>query len=295
MTAKKVFVTGAAGRTGSHTLKWLSQQGSSLDVCAGIHKGEESRQEAVLKNMNVKPCVVEAKDKKHLMENFRDVQDLFIIPSAADDKVEIAKHYIDAARESGVKFILLLSVWGADKADYTWGKQFNEIEEYLKKTMESDSWCILRTNFYADNILLYADQIKQGYLPLPTGQGRFAPVDLDDVGLAAKEILMNCQAHKGKTYVLTGPEALNGQQMAEKMSQVMGKQITFKDIEPEEAHRILKSQNIPESEIRGFLDFYRLAKNNEVTDVSHDFQTILKRSPHKIDEFVSACKTELVQ
>lgn len=294
MTAKKVYVTGAAGQTGIHTLKWLSEGAvGNLDVYAGVYKADQAHQESIIKPFNTKASVIEGHDLSSLTGAFRDVQDLFIIPPATADKVEIASNYIKAAREAGVKFVLLLSVVGAEIQEFTWGAQFHQIEDALKRS-GIENWCILRTNFYAQNLLLYKDQIKEGTLPLPTGDGSFAPVDVDDVALAAKCILADCQSHVGKSYQVTGREALNGTQIAQICSKVTGRQVAFKDINESEATEILQKCNVPNVEINALIDFYRLAKQNHFKDtVNNDFNTITRREPTSLEEFLSAHKTEL--
>lgn len=293
MTAKKVFVTGAAGQTGLATVKWLNQEGKNLDVWAGIRKGEPS-QETTVKTMNVCPCVTEASDVNHLCECFRDVQDLFIVPSSTEDKVELACNYIDAAKRTNVKFVLLLSVLGAERTDYTWGQQFHRIEEHLKNS-DLPSWCILRTPFYAQNLLLYKEQIKNGVLPLPTGEGRFPPCAVEDVGKIAARILTDCSPHKGKVYQFTGPETLNGKEMATMMTNVFNRTVEFKDISPEEARSILKTQNVPEVETKALLDFYRLAKQNVWAHThAKDFEMVCNGQPMTLHQWLINNKSQFV-
>jgi uncharacterized protein YbjT (DUF2867 family) len=291
MTAKKVFVTGAAGQTGTQTLKWLNQVGENMEVYAGIHKGQESRQEDVVKTFKCCPCITEGADHKQLVDCFRDVQDLFIVPPSTDDKAVVASNYIKAAKEAGVKFVLLLSVQGADGASHAWGNQFNQIERDLKETGVT-SWCIIRVPFYMQNLMLYKQQIKQGHLPLPLGEGRFAPIDVADVGKLAAWIFKDCNPHKGMTYNITGAESLDGKQMAKTFEKYCAREVTYKDIPQEEARTILKSQNVPEMEIKALLDFYELAGINTFDKVTEDFKNICGSPPKSLQEWVSDNKVE---
>lgn len=296
MTAKKVFVTGAAGQTGIHTVKWLASQGKNLDVWAGMRKGEEGKQEHILRTHSVRPTPVEASDPESLKGNFREVQDLFIIPPSTEDKVKYACNYIDAARASGVKFVLLLSMVGADRAHYTWAKQFHQIEQHLRGS-GVENWCILRTPFYMQNLLLYRDQVCDGYLPLPIGNGRFVALDCADVGVAAGHILNECAPHKGKTYELTGPTAMSGDQMAHVFSSVLNSPVTFKDISPDEAKDILKKERVPDVEIQGLLDFYDLVRRGDptTTTTNDDFKKLTGANPTTLEEFVQANKHSLMK
>lgn len=292
MTAKKVFVTGGAGQTGFQCVKHLAETGKNVEVCAGVHKGEP-HQETLIKSLNVMPTVTEAGDTKQLTECFRDVQDLFIIPPSTEDKVEHTRNYINAAKEAQVKFVLLLSVRGADRQDYSWGTQFRQIEEHLKQAGLS-SWCIIRTPFYAQNLLLYKQQIKEGWLPLPVDEGRFPCMDVADVGKLASTILADCGPHKNKVYELTGPEAMSGPEIATTFSRVLNRDIQWKNVTLEEARSILKTQSVPDVEIEGLLDFYQLAKANCWMNVTNDFERIVGHRPASLYEFVERNKAQLM-
>ena len=166
---KKIFVTGASGQTGIHVLKHLARQVDHFDVCAGIY-AEKQQQEAekcvkaCCANANI--CPIDADDVEALTEAFKDVDDLFIVPTATDFKVSHARNYIRAAKLANVKFVLLLSMTGAEDRNYLFADQFSDIEETLKRS-GIENYCVLRSNFYMQNLLLYKDQLKQGALPLP--------------------------------------------------------------------------------------------------------------------------------
>lgn len=291
MTTKKVFVTGAAGQTGLNTLKWLSQEGSTLDVYAGVHKADQPRQEAKIRPFNVKSSVIEGHEPANLAESFRDIQDLFVIPPATDDKVEIACNCIKAAKEARVKFVLLLSVVGAEKEGFTWGDQFMRIEKYLREN-GPESWCILRTNYYAQNLMLLAEPLRGGELQLPTGEGRFAPIDVEDLGYAARCILRDWSTYRWKTLNLTGPMAMNGAEMAQTFATALNRPIAFRDVSPSEARQLLERQNVPEVEIRALLDFYALAKSNHFAEVTNDYAKICGKEPKSLLNFIEAHKSD---
>lgn len=294
MTAKKVFVTGAAGQTGTQTIKWLTHAGKNVDVYAGIHKGEERKQESVVKSFKCCPCVTEGANHKQLCDCFKDVQDLFIIPPSTEERVEVASNYIRAAKEANVKFVLLLSVQGAGEENYLWGKQFAEIERRLTES-GVNSWCIMRTPFYMQNLLLYKTQIKQGHLPLPTGEGKFAPIDVSDVGKLATWILNDCEMHKGKIYNCTGCETLNGTSMAKIFSEVCSRDVKFRDIDPDEARRILKSQDVPDVEIQSLMEFYEQVKKGKFSTITGDFEKICGTPPKSMRDWVTEIKSECTQ
>ena len=292
---KKIFVTGASGQTGIHVLKHLASQVDRFNVCAGIYSEKQAEAEKCVKTCcaNAQICPIDADDVTSLTQAFKDVDDLFIVPTATDYKVSHARNYIRAAKQAGVKFVLLLSMTGADDRNYLFADQFSDIEETLKRS-GIENFCILRSNFYMQNLLLYKDQLKQGALPLPIHNGSFNPIDVDDIGKAAQRILADCSQHTGKVYNLTGPKAMNGQEMAEICSKALGSQVKWQDIPRTEARSILRKMNVPQSEAQGLLEFYDLVQKQELRDQEkNDFKSITGEEPTSLNEFLARHKQEI--
>lgn len=292
---KKIFVTGASGQTGIHVLKHLANQVDRFEVCAGVYAEKREEAEKCVKSCcsNAKVCPIDADDISSLVDAFKDVDDLFIVPTATDYKVNHARNYIRAAKQANVKFVLLLSMTGADDRSYLFADQFSDIEETLKRS-GIENYCILRSNFYMQNLLLYKDQLKQGALPLPIHNGSFNPIDVDDIGKAAQKILSNCSQHKGKVYNLTGPKSLNGQEMADICTKALGSQIKWQDIPRTEARSILRKMNVPQSEAQGLLEFYDLVQNQKISDQSNnDFKSITGEEPTSLNDFLTKYKKEI--
>jgi NAD(P)H dehydrogenase (quinone) len=292
---KRIFVTGASGQTGIHVLKHLSNSSDKFEVCAGVYaERQEEAQKCVQECCSgAKVCPIDADDVDSLTEAFRGVDDLFIVPTATDYKVSHARNYIRAAKQANVKFVLLLSMTGAEDRNYLFADQFSDIEETLKRS-GIENYCVLRSNFYMQNLLLYKDQLKAGALPLPIQMGSFNPIDVDDIGKAAQCILANCSAHRGKWYNLTGPKCLNGQEMAEIFSKVLGNSVKWQDIPRAEARSILRKMNVPQSEAQGLLEFYELVQKNQLKDQEkNDFKTITGTDPTPLDTFLSRHKQEI--
>jgi len=62
---------------------------------------------------------------------------------------------------------------------------------------------------------------------LPAGDARFTVIDVTDIGAAASKVLMESQNHSSKSYELTNNETLPFTEMAAKISNGIGKTITF--------------------------------------------------------------------
>jgi uncharacterized protein YbjT (DUF2867 family) len=290
---KKIFITGASGQTGYAVLSYIvSHHKENFEICAGVTQAHVN--EPKIQQLDVKCAALNAEDKESVKNAFQDVHSVFIIPSSDEKKVDHAKCYIDAAAECKVQYVLLLSMIGADDRNYLFANQFRDMEEYLTAS-SIHRFTILRANFYMQNLLLYKDQIKnENKLPLPTGDGKFSPIDVEDVGRTAAVILNDFERHSNKLYNLTGPESLNGSQMAASISEALGKSISFENIDREEARTILLKQNVPENEVRGIVEFYDLVKNYQMNVISHDVKNLTHQNACSIKQFFEKHKSQIM-
>lgn len=292
---KRIFVTGAGGQTGKHVIKYLEEKADQFDIYAGVYAERKDEAEQCIKSCcpNAKIVPINADNVDSLVKAFEGVDDLFIVPTATDYKVPHACNYIRAAKRANVKFVLLLSMTGAEERDSLFSDQFREIEETLERE-EIKNYCVLRSNYYMQNLLLYKEPLKKGVLPLPIKEGRFNPVDVDDIGRAAQCILSDCHQHIGKWYNLTGPAALSVEEIASAFGQLLNTQITRQDIPRAEARAFLRRMNVPLLETQGLLDFYELVQRHELKEQEkNDYPSITGRQPTSLLEFLSRHKQQL--
>ena len=76
---------------------------------------------------------------------------------------------------------------------------------------------------------------QQGAIYLPAGDSKTSFTDARDVGLAAA-VMLSEPGHMGKTYTLTGPQALTYSEVAETVTRASGRPVQYVAM-PEEAMR----------------------------------------------------------
>lgn len=97
---------------------------------------------------------------------------------------------------------------------------------------------ILRPGMLASNALFWwAPTVRSGGpVRWPYGAAETAPVDDRDVSAVAAATLYRA-GHAGGDYVLTGPESLNQAEQVRIIGDVLGRQITFEELTPDEFRR----------------------------------------------------------
>jgi uncharacterized protein YbjT (DUF2867 family) len=77
-------------------------------------------------------------------------------------------------------------------------------------------------------------------IPLAFGNARYAPIAGEDLGRIIAAILIDPADHAGKTYPLYGSKELSQYDIAEILTQVLGKKITYVPMEIEAFKQMLK-------------------------------------------------------
>src|SRR5262249_59250346 len=102
-----------------------------------------------------------------------------------------------------------------------------ETDDLLSKS--GVPFTILQPNSFHQNILSSAETIKsQNKFYRPLKNARQSTVDIRDINAVAARAFTS-SGHEGKTYVITGPEALTFQHVAETLSSVLGRKIEYVD------------------------------------------------------------------
>ena len=285
---EKVFITGAAGQTGRSILSQLVEFREKKDISAGIYAEEAGQQKSILGRNNVPTVPVDGMKPEMIENALRDVSTLELIPVGHEKRIAIAKNFINAAKRCpSMPRVILLSTLGADREDYYFAKQFREIERELESS-SFQSWTVVRPNFYAENFLHNRGDVQKGTLRLPIEKGKFSPLLVEDVGAMVKHILRSedLSEHNKKYYELSGPEALNGEKIAEVASESLHRPIKFENISNEMTCEILTQRGAHPDTIKGLLEFYDVVKKGSFNATStQDFERICGRKPKQLSEF----------
>ena len=94
----------------------------------------------------------------------------------------------------------------------------------------------IRPTLFADNLLQLAGPTvaAEGKIYLPFGEGRHAPVAVEDIASVIVGILTDPElAHVGKAYVVTGGTEMSVADIAETIGQVLGKSVEYVNIPTE--------------------------------------------------------------
>jgi uncharacterized protein YbjT (DUF2867 family) len=274
-----ILVTGATGIAGSQVVRALLEE--RQDVRAFVRDRGKARG---LFGDSVELAEGDFADRRSLRAALEGVTDVFL--SGADDprRVEWETAAIDAAAAAGVRRIVKLSSLvaepGAPVAFWDWHGQ---IEEHLLKSRVAA--VVLRSSFFMSNLLAAAEQVAlEGRLYAPAGEARIAMIDPRDVGAAAAAVLATA-GHEGRTYVLTGPQAITYAEVAAALTAATASEVEFIDLSAEDARLGMIEAGLPEFVAEQVGAIFAQARQGMAEQVTATVESLTGRPPHDVASF----------
>jgi uncharacterized protein YbjT (DUF2867 family) len=187
--------------------------------------------------------------------------------SAAETPDRVAQHrtFVDAAAAVGVGHLVYTSFQGAaPDATFTLARDHWATEEYIRASRVA--FTFLRDSLYADFLpLMIGDD---GVIRGPAGDGRAAVVAQEDIAEAAAAVLRDPATHAGRTYDLTGPEALTFAEMAAIITRVTGRAVLYHAESVPEAYASRASYGAPDWQVDAWVSTYTAVAAGELAAVS---------------------------
>jgi uncharacterized protein YbjT (DUF2867 family) len=227
-----ILITGAAGQNGRAAVKEFARRGRAVralvrNASGAGDLGQLAGVEVVEGDM-LRP--------RSLGRALVGVERALMISSADGSMVEAQCTFVDTARDAGVRHVIKFSGQesgvGFDARNFRYTRNHQQIERYLEAS--GLAWTHLRPSQFMQVYLREARSIAaRGVLALPAEQIRLSPVDVQDIAQVAFHLLTT-DGHEGRSYPMTGPQALTMTEIAETISQAIGKQITYVNISPQD-------------------------------------------------------------
>lgn len=281
-----VFVLGASGMIGSATCKSLSEKfGDVVQIRAGVRNPDGAEKLKELSNVTVVQASMA--DKDGLISTLAGVSALYIVVPGSENRAELAELSIEAAKEAGVKHVVVVSVPTVGKADILFSRQFKVIED--KVSSIGLPYTIIRIPYFLDNLLGSASSVKDnGKFSLPlSGDKPMVIVATSDAGLAAATVLSDPSKHEGKTYeIVSGRVTMD--EVATALGSVLEKEVSYEKMEMDEAKQVFLGFGMPEWQVDGLLEMFKLMEEESPgigVDNLGDHQEITGEEPTSAKDF----------
>src|SRR6266576_110269 len=126
--------------------------------------------------------------------------------------------------------------------------------------------------------------VNRGEMRLPMADARIASIDIGDIADVAADV-MTGSGHEGKTYPITGPDALTMTEVATELSTATGKPIRYVDVPPEDARAAQIAAGMPPYLADGLAELFAERRKGKEATVSPVIPTVFKRRPMSFADF----------
>src|SRR5258708_985562 len=277
-----ILVTGATGLNGKELLRRLSARG--IAVRALVRNPAKAETIAALPHVEI--VQGDMARPETLAAALHDIDRAMLISSSAPDMLDVQSNFIDAARTAGVRHVVKLSgIMPELHSAFRFARMHGEIEKRLEAS--GMAYTHLRAGEFMPAYFRQVPMIVgKGAMFLPMENARTASIDVGDIAEIAARVLTG-SGHEGKTYPLTGPQALSMTEVATKLSAATGKTIRYVNVPPEDARKAQLAAGMPAYLADALFELVAERRNGKEAQVWADAEALLGRPPKSFDEFAS--------
>jgi uncharacterized protein YbjT (DUF2867 family) len=274
-----ILIVGATGLVGSATVRHLTACG--VPVRALVRSAEKA---ATLANPGVEAMVGDLEQPVSLDAALDGVTRALLISPLHPRQVAWQGNFIEAARRTGVVHIVKLSGLGtAPDSPLRSGRWHAQTERHIADA--GLPFTYLHPPFFMQNLLRSAAAIAaQGVLVASMQAGKIAMVDARDVAAVAVAALTS-DDHVGKTYTITGPEALSFQEVAQKLAAATGRAVTYQDVPLAAVQQEMVATGLPEWLVDVRMEFATALRDGYAAVVTDTVQAVTGQPARTFDAF----------
>jgi uncharacterized protein YbjT (DUF2867 family) len=273
-----ILVTGATGSTGSEVIKRLA--GSGADIRAMVRKIPRG----MYTPSGVEFVAGDFDSSASVRRALEGVDRAFLVTNSSERVEAQQLGFVEEARGAGVRHIVYLSqLHAAADSPVRFLRYHAAVEDAIAAS--GIAFTHLRPNLFMQGLLgVRSSIVSQGRFFAPAGDARVSVVDVRDIAVVAAAALMQ-NGHEGKTYDLTGPEALTHSEMASYLTVVSGKRVEFVNICDDVMRDALLGFGFPEWQADGLVEDYQHYRRGEASAVSSSVHEVTGCPPRSFAVF----------
>lgn len=267
-----VLVLGATGKTGRAVVDAL--------VARGVPVRAASRAPGAAVP-GVEPVRLDWDDRSTWAPALDGVDGLYVVgPYMRPDEPGLVRDLVAAA--PGLRRVVLLSVLGVHRLPDT--IPMAAWEEDVRAS--GKEWTILRPNWFQQNFGegFAAPLRENGELALPAADGRLGFVDTRDIAEVAAVALTE-DGHAGKTYTITGPEALTHDDVVRTLGEAAGRDLRYTDLAPGLLADGMRQGGADEGAVAWQLGLFQLIRDGDNDIVTDTVERVTGRPARSLKSY----------
>lgn len=278
------LITTATGKVGSAIAATMIEAGD----CPRLYVRDAQKLAAMMPSGDYQVATGDLLDKEGMRQAMQGIEAVFMpgLDSFGSD-LRYAENIISNAVDASVERIVFLSAFMADAgSDSPFVAMMGVLEDMVRAS--GLDYTMLGAEWFMENFFGY---IASGELAMPFGQGRNSFVSVQDIAAVAVEALAGGK-HANKSYILTGPETLDHDDVAAVVAEVTGKPCTYRALNEMEFREKTAGLGWEQWMTDLYVDITKFMRDGMVAGTSGDVEAVLGRPPISLREFVAMHRDE---
>jgi uncharacterized protein YbjT (DUF2867 family) len=277
-----ILVTGATGTVGREVVRGLAAQGAEFRVLAR----DPDRAAAALGLDADQARAGDYAAPDSLAAPLEGVERMFLVAPLSPQLAKLETNAIDAAARAGVGHVVKVSTLGVLDAGDDAPRQYplhRESEAHLEAS--GLGFTHLRSGPWMQNTLNFAPSIAaEGVFRGAWGDGPQPYVDVRDLAAVAVAALTE-EGHAGQAYAVTGPEALTPTDVADRLSEALGREVRYVDVPVGGAHAAMLDRGMPEWLAGAMAEVMARSREAGGAEVTQTVERVTGQAPRSYAEF----------
>jgi uncharacterized protein YbjT (DUF2867 family) len=276
------LVTAATGRTSAGVVRHLRAAGEEVRVLVR----DNDKADKTFHDLHGVEIVARSFDDEDVLTKAFDGVDVaFLALGSSPDQIRLENAIIDGAVQAELPHLVKLSsiATSHDSALFV-GRLHADVQDHLVASGLPHT--LLWPASFANNLLYAARTVaEESRLPAAAPTGRVAYIDIRDLSEVAALVLRDPALH-GKNYDLSGPDAYTFPEIARLLSSILGHEITYVPVSPDDRRSALLETGVSEWFADLLLSLETSAEAGQIGTVTTTLKHLLGREPRTVEEFL---------
>jgi uncharacterized protein YbjT (DUF2867 family) len=227
-----------------------------------------------------------------LLKALDGVDAAYLVCAPVPELVALESNFLEACQTSKTRHIVINSALGAEDFPKTFPSWHRKVEDKARQ-MRLPA-VILRPNGFMQNIKSYfAPTIRsQNAFYGTIGDAKISLIDVRDVAAAAVTALLKDDL-SGKTFELSGPEAVNYTEISERISKRLGRNIRYVNLTPQQMIQAMTSAGMPAAQASAVVDLDDYYRSGRGAASDQSLRELITSMPRTLDSFLDEIAPQL--
>jgi len=277
----RILVTGASGTIGSFVVDLLQEKGA--DFVALARSSEKAKS---FNQKGIQTVIGDFADIESLNIAMEGIDKVFLLSVTSPEIPRLQGNVVDMARDKDIRHIVKVSALGASLDSKIGIARFHaQTEKHIRES--GVPFTFLHPHSFMQNLIFDSGTIReQNAIYAQMRDGKIGMVDARDIAAVAVKALMH-EGHEGKTYVLTGPQAISYYDIADTFTKALGKNVKYIPVTSVDARSAMLESDMPGWLVEDLVEISREHAAGHASEISPDVAMVTGRKGHTIEEFVN--------